>query len=99
MFVTPSLAHGAVREAVRLSSAKFDAMWAALRRTRIEAPSTYRGFDEWFRKYRGIHEQAALLIVFGRIGRRRGAFAAFTPLFEDVVGGWDLKIRQISLRL
>ncbi len=98
MFVTPSLAHGAVREAVRLNSAKFDAMWAALRRTRIEAPSTYRRFDEWFRKYRGIHEQAALLIVFGRIGRRRGAFTAFTPAFEEVDGGWDLRIRQISLK-
>ena len=73
-------------------------MWEALKRTRIRAPSTYRLFDEWFRKYRGIHEQAALLIVFGKIGRRRGAFAAFTPLFEEAGGGWDLKIRQISMK-
>ena len=97
MFVTSSLAHGAVREAVRLTSEKSHAMWEALKRTGIQAPSTYRRFDDWFRKYRGIHEQAAMLIVFGKIGRRRGAFSAFIPLLDEVEGGWDLEIRHISL--
>jgi len=40
-----------------------------------------------------------LLIVFGRIGRRGGAFSAFTPEFEEVEGGWDLKIRQLALKV
>ena len=97
MFVTPSLAHGAVREAVRLSSEKSDRLWDALSRTQVGAPSTYRRFGEWFRKYHGLHEQAALLIVFGKIGRRRGALSAFTPVFEEVEGGWDLDIRRLSM--
>ena len=93
MIVTQSLAHGAVREAVRLTSEKVDAMWKALERVGIDAPSTYRRFDEWFRKYRGIYERAALLIVFGKIGRRRGAFSAFTPAFEEVAG--DVVEREV----
>jgi hypothetical protein len=97
MIVTASLARGAVREAVRLSSAQFDAMWEKLARTDIQAPATHRRFGEWFRKHRAIHDEAALLIVFGKIGRRRGAFSAFTPLFEEAGGGWGLEIKQLSV--
>ena len=52
MIVTASLARGAVREAVRLSSAQFDAMWEKLARTDLQAPATHRRFGEWFRKHR-----------------------------------------------
>ncbi len=73
-------------------------MWEAFTRTPIRVPATYRRFDEWFRTQRRIHEQAALLIVFGRIGRRRGAFSAFTPQFQEAGGGWALEIKQLSVK-
>lgn len=98
MIVTPSLASGAVREAARSSSAAAREMLIALERTGIEAPPTYRRFDEWFRKHRVIHEQCALLIVFGKIARRRGAFSAFMPVFGEDSGGWELEIRQLSVK-
>ena len=98
MVVTTSLARGALQEAVRLHSAKVEAMWEALTRTPMRVPATYRRFDEWFRTHRRIHEQAALLIVFGKIGRRRGALSAFTPQFQEVGTGWELEIRQLSVK-
>ena len=98
MVITASLAHGAVREAVRLNIAKVEAMWDAQMRSPIMAPATHRRFDEWFRLQRRIFEQAALLIVFGKIGRRRGAFSAFIPSFQETDGIWELDIEQISVQ-
>jgi hypothetical protein len=97
MIVTPRLAHGAVREAVRSNCEKLDSMVESLRQTRIKAPSTYRRFDEWFRKYKKIYEPVALLIVFGKIGRRRGAFSAFTASFAEIGGEWELEIKQLCI--
>ncbi len=98
MVITTSLAHGAVREAVRLNIAKVEAMLAAQKRSPFKAPATYRRFDEWFRLQRRIFEQAALLIVFGKIGRRRGAFTAFIPAFQETDGIWELEIEQLSVQ-
>lgn len=98
MLVTPSLASGAVKEAARSNSAAVSAMLNELKRRRIKAPATYRRFNEWFRTNRHLHEHCALLIVFGAIARRGGAFSAFMPLFQEGGGGWELEIRQLSVR-
>ena len=97
MVVTNSLARGAVREAVRLNKSRVDSMLASLRRERIRAPATHRRFDEWFRTQRHVYEEAALLIVFGKIGRRRGAFSAFWPQFREFEGAWMLDITHLSI--
>ena len=98
MLVTPRLASGAVREAARLNSLAAKAMMDALKRETFKAPATYRRFDAWFRRHRAIHEHCALLIVFGSIGRRRGAFSAFLPVFAEGGGRWELEIQQMSAR-
>lgn len=99
MVVTPSLARGAVREAVRVNGAKWEGMHRELQRTRIKAPPTFRRFGDWFRTYRRIHEQVSILIICGLIGRRRGALTAFNPLFIEVGQGWVLKIQRVSLEI
>lgn len=97
MLVTPSLASGAVREAARATSAAAKVLFNTLERKPFKAPETFRRYKVWFRRHRIIHEHCAVLIVFGTIGRRRGAFSAFMPVFEEDGVGWELEIRQLSL--
>jgi len=82
--------------AVRHSEASARAM-AQLENAGVRAPATLRGFDEWFRRHKAILEKDALLIAYGRIGRRRGALSAYPPVFEELPGGWELRIRRLHI--
>ena len=97
MVVTVSLARGAVRAAAeKQSRASADAI-AQLDKVGFEPPATLRRFADWFRKRRAIHEKHALLIVFGMIGRRTGAFSAYLPQFEEIDKAWNLCIHALHL--
>ena len=97
MVVTESLARGAVRAAAERQSRASAAAIAQLDKVGFEPPATLRRFAEWFRKRRAIHEKNALLIVFGMIGRRRGAFSAYLPQFEEIDKAWILGIHALHL--
>lgn len=98
MHITPSLAHGVLREAILSTSKRAETLANVLARKKGRTPPTFRRFDEWFRVQRGIHEKAALLIVFGMVGRRRGAFSAFLPQFKESDGEWELDIKKLFIQ-
>ena len=97
MVVTVSLARGAVRAAAEKQSRASAEVLARLDKVGLEPPATLRRFTEWFRKRRALHEKHALLIVFGMIGRRTGAFSAYLPQFEEVDKAWNLGIHALHL--
>lgn len=99
MVVTVSLARGAVRAAAETQSRASAEALARCDKVGFEPPATLRRFAEWFRKQRTIHEKHALLIVFGMIGRRRGAFSAYFPHFEEIDTEWNLSIHRLHLEI
>lgn len=96
MVVTVSLARGAVRAAAERQSRLSATALAQLKKLGYEAPATLRRYAEWFRKHQAAHEKHALLIVFGMIGRRTGAFSAYLPQFQEIDGAWNLGIHLLQ---
>lgn len=97
MVVTSSLARGLVRETIVRQSVRCDAAWARLRESGLRAPGSLRGFREWFRKHERIFGGRAVLIVYGFVGRRRGAFNAYMPTFCEDDRGWILMIERLQV--
>jgi len=97
MIVTQSLARGAVRAAARMHSEASSAACARLEKSGVSAPATRRGYKAWFLKYKAMFERDALLIAFGGVSRRGGAFCAYSPVFVESERGWDLGIRSLGI--
>ena len=92
MVVTQSLAKGVVREVIRNQYQTREELVARIRRVRIKPPSTKRRFADWFRERVSIHEKEALLIAHGMVGRRTGAFAAYSLNFVENEKEWSATI-------
>lgn len=97
MVVTSSLARGAVRAAAETQSRAVADALARLKKGSLELPASLRRFARWFHKIHAMHENHALLIVFGMIGRRKGGFAAFLPQFEEIDNAWNLGISALHI--
>ena len=92
MVVTQSLAKGVVREVIRRQCETRGELIARIKKVRIRPPSTKRRFAEWFRERVSIHEKEALLIAHGMVGRRTGAFAAYSLNFVESESDWRGRI-------
>jgi hypothetical protein len=97
MVVTPSLAKGAVREAVRKQGETSRQLLDLMRKTVLKPPSTKRRYAEWFRKQTAFHERDALLIACGMSGRRTGAFAAYSLGFLGTDASWTAQISMLRI--
>lgn len=97
MVVTPSLAKGAVREAVRKQGETSRQLLDLMRKTVLKPPSTKRRYAEWFRKQTAFHERDALLIACGMSGRRTGAFAAYSLGFLGTDLSWTAHISMLRI--
>jgi hypothetical protein len=92
MIVTSSLARGLVCDAIARQSVRCNQVWARLHQSGVRAPASLRRFREWFEAHERTFQGRAALIMYGRIGRRRGVFTSFMPAFCEDDRGWVLRI-------
>lgn len=97
MVVTQSLAKGTLREVIRKQRDMHRELLVRITRIGLEPPSTKRRYAEWFRKRTAIHEKEALLIAHGMVGRRTGAFAAYSLDFLEHDRGWTALVSVIYI--
>ena len=97
MVITSSLARGLVRDAVARHSERCHRVWRRLSQSRLRAPASLRRFREWFETHQRAFQDGALLIAYGRVGRRRGVFTSFMPAFSQTDLGWVLMIDRLRI--
>jgi hypothetical protein len=97
MVITPALARGLVRDAVVRHSERCQRVWRRLNESRLRAPASLRRFREWFDIHQRAFQDGAVLIAYGRIGRRRGVFTTFMPAFSENDLGWVLMIDRLRI--
>jgi hypothetical protein len=97
MVITQSLAKGALREVIRKQREMRQELISRIDKVGLEPPSTKRRYAEWFRQRKAIHEKEALLIAHGMVGRRTGAFAAYSLGFVERDKDWGALISVIYI--
>jgi hypothetical protein len=98
MVVTSSLARGLLRDAIARQSVCSSQAWERANKAGLRAPPSLRRFREWFAAHERTFQSSAILIAYGKVGRRRCAFTSYMPAFCEDDQGWVLKVDCLHIQ-
>jgi hypothetical protein len=82
---------------VRRESERCIRAWSRAGQESFTPPESLCGFRRWFLEHEQIFQGSAVLIVHGAVARRRGAFAAYMPVFHEGHRGWTLVFDRLRV--
>ena len=97
MTLSPRHAQASLREAIRQHQAQQKTQLLEFKRLMRHIPETLRGFAKGFKEHERINQKFALLIVNGRMGRRKAVWMFFHPVFAVDEDSFCLRFASVRI--
>ncbi len=97
MTLSPRHAQASLREAIRQHQVQQKRQLREFKRLMQHIPETLRGFAKGFKEHERINQKFALLIVNGRMGRRKAVWMFFHPVFDVDEDSFSLRFASVRI--